>query len=83
MKHNIKVEKTATYYSSGNIKTAKTIWFVLHGYGMLAEYFIKKFDSIVNNDNCVIAPEGLSKFYTKGFYGRVGASWMTKENRET
>jgi predicted esterase len=82
MKHSIKVNKTATYHSSGNIKSAKTIWFVLHGYGMLSNYFIKKFDAVINDTNCVIAPEGLSKFYTKGFYGRVGATWMTKENRE-
>jgi len=82
MKHSIKVHKTATYHSSGDIKTAKTIWFVLHGYGMLSKYFIKKFEPIVNDTNCVIAPEGLSKFYTEGFYGRVGATWMTKEDRE-
>lgn len=82
IKHNISVQKTAVYYSSGNIKTAKTIWFVLHGYGMLAKYFIKKFETITNNEVAVIAPEGLSKFYTQGFYGRVGASWMTKEDRE-
>jgi predicted esterase len=82
MKHSIKVDKTATYHSSGDIKSAKTIWFVLHGYGMLSKYFIKKFDAVINDTNCVIAPEGLSKFYTKGFHGRVGATWMTKENRE-
>ena len=81
-KHHITINKTATYYTLGNIKTAKTIWFVLHGYGMLAEFFIKKFEPIVDDNNCIIAPEGLSKFYTKGFYGRVGAGWMTKEDRE-
>ena len=82
-KQHIVVNKTATYHILGNPKTAKTIWFVLHGYGMLAEFFIKKFEPILNDDTCVIAPEGLSKFYTKGFYGRVGATWMTKEDRET
>ena len=82
MKHNIKVDKTAVYHSLGNVKTAKTIWFVLHGYGMLAKYFVKKFDPIANNTNCIIAPEGLSKFYVSGFDGRVGAAWMTKEGRE-
>lgn len=81
-KHNLKVEKTATYYTLGNVKTAKTIWFVLHGYGMLAKYFIKKFEPILNEETCIIAPDGLSKFYTQGFYGRVGATWMTKEDRE-
>ena len=82
MKHKIKTTKTAIYHSEGDLKTAKTIWFVLHGYGMLAKYFIKKFEPIVNDSTCVIAPEGLSKFYTKGFYGKVGATWMTKEDRE-
>lgn len=82
MKHKIKVNKTAVYHSEGNIKTAKTIWIVLHGYGMLAEYFIRKFHPILNDDSCIIAPEGLSKFYSKGFNGRVGATWMTKKDRE-
>lgn len=81
-KHSITVNKTATYHVLGNVKEAKTIWFVLHGYGMLAEFFIKKFEAIINNEVAVIAPEGLSKFYTKGFYGRVGATWMTKQDRE-
>jgi len=31
----------------------------------------------------VIAPEGLHRFYVEGYSGRVGASWMTKEDRES
>ena len=81
-KHNITVNKTATYYTLGDIKTANTIWFVLHGYGMLAKYFIKKFNSILTDNIAIIAPEGLSRFYIEGFYGRTGAAWMTKEDRE-
>jgi len=77
----IKINKTATYYTEGDIKTAQTIWVVLHGYGMLAAYFIRKFQPIINDSTYVIAPEGLSKFYSKGFYGRVGATWMTKQDR--
>ncbi len=80
-KKSIEIKKTASYCVSGNVKTAKKIWFVLHGYGMLAEYFIKKFDGIIDDETCVIAPEGLSKFYTQGFNGRVGATWMTKQDR--
>ncbi|MBV6484675.1 MAG: hypothetical protein KFKLKKLM_01185 [Flavobacteriales bacterium] len=80
-KHNITVSKTANYYTLGNVKTAKTIWFVLHGYGYLAEFFIKKFEPILNNETCVIAPEALSRFYLNGFSGRIGASWMTKHQR--
>jgi len=81
-KQHIVVNKTATYHTLGDVNNAKTIWFVLHGYGMLAEFFIKKFEPILNDETCIIAPEGLSKFYTQGFYGRVGATWMTKEDRE-
>lgn len=81
-KHNIPVTKTATYYSLGDIASAKTIWFVLHGYGYSAKHFITKFEPILNNNIAVIAPEGLSKFYLGGVEGRVGASWMTKEDRE-
>ncbi|MEQ9023276.1 MAG: hypothetical protein RLN82_11040, partial [Pseudomonadales bacterium] len=33
--------------------------------------------------NFIIAPQGLSKYYLEGVYGRVGASWMTKEDRLT
>ncbi len=82
MQHKIKINKTATYYTEGDLKTAKTIWFVLHGYGMLSKYFIKKFSPIINDSTCIVAPDGLSKFYTNGFHGRIGASWMTKEDRE-
>jgi predicted esterase len=81
MQHKIQVSKTAIYHTKGNIKTAKTIWIVLHGYGMLAEFFIEKFLPILNDNTCIIAPEGLSKFYSKGFHGRVGATWMTKKDR--
>ncbi|MCB9335984.1 MAG: dienelactone hydrolase family protein [Flavobacteriales bacterium] len=80
--HNISVKRTATYSTIGAINTAQTIWFVLHGYGMLAKYFIKKFEPIANDKTLIVAPDGLSKFYTQGFYGRVGATWMTKEDRE-
>ncbi len=81
-KHNLVVQKTATYYSLGNIKIAKTIWLVFHGYGYLAKNFIEKFRPILTKNTLVVAPEALSKFYVKGVDGSIGASWMTKENRE-
>ena len=77
----IKVSKTARYFISGNSKTPKRIWFVLHGYGQSAAYFAQNFKKIASQEDCIIAPEGLSRFYTDGVSGRVGASWMTKEDR--
>jgi predicted esterase len=55
---------------------------VLHGYGQLSQFFIQKFKALSEQDICVIAPEGLSRFYLAGNSGRVGATWMTRENRQ-
>jgi predicted esterase len=75
--------KTARYYTLG-LKDygIKTIWFVLHGYGQLAEEFVRSFQDIVDEKTLVVAPEALNRFYTNGFSGKAGASWMTKEDRE-
>lgn len=59
----------------------RQIWFVCHGYGQRAEFFIRKFKILDNEQHFIIAPEGLSRFYLQGFSGRVGATWMTKEKR--
>lgn len=74
----------ASYYTLNEL-TEKTerVWVVFHGYGQLAEFFIKKFQSLDPEKNFIIAPQGLSKYYLEGVYGRVGASWMTKEDRLT
>lgn len=79
----------ARYYKLGEISTAtKNIWFVIHGYGQLAQYFLKKFAPLENSETCIIAPEGLSRFYLEDVTKRnqsgnnkVGATWMTRENR--
>jgi len=81
-KQEIRIEKSAHYYSLGEInKQTKEIWLVCHGYGQLARFFIEKFQVIQCDGRYIVAPEGLNKFYLKGYTGRVGASWMTKENR--
>lgn len=81
----------ARYYQAGNLdKNTKQVWFVLHGYGYLARYFLKKFELLEQHNICVIAPEGLSRFYLEPVEkraitgnNRVGATWMTSENRLT
>jgi predicted esterase len=72
----------ARYYKLGEITSdTKHCWFVLHGQGQLAEFFIQKFKLLENPGTCIIAPEGLSRYYLHGINGRVGSTWMTKENR--
>jgi len=81
--NQISVKKTARYYSIGKFKNdVKKIWFVFHGYGQLAKDFIKNFESISDNKTLIIAPEAFNKFYVRGFNGKIGSTWMTKEDRE-
>jgi len=63
--------------------TILKVWIVLHGYGQLATYFVRKFEAINDGNTLIVAPEGMNRFYLNGFSGRVGATWMTKEDRLT
>ena len=80
--HSITVTRTARYFTLGEMnERTKRVWFVLHGYGQLAEYFIRKFDKMQDDETFVVAPEALSRFYLDHESGRIGASWMTREDR--
>tara|TARA_B100000989_G_scaffold96405_1_gene70183 strand:+ start:30 stop:683 length:654 start_codon:yes stop_codon:yes gene_type:complete len=84
IKKTIDVEKKARYFQIGSAHDkVSTVWIVLHGYGMLSEFFIQKFEQIKDTNTLIIAPEALNRFYIDTNYGRVGASWMTKEERQT
>ena len=83
MKKQISISKTGKYSQIGKCsRKINNVWIVLHGYGMLSEYFIKKFNCIINDKTLVIAPEAPNRFYLGNNYSRVGASWMTKLDRE-
>lgn len=71
----------ARYAQLGNSENPTEHWYVLHGYKQLAPHFINKFKSIQTEFRHITAPEGLNRFYLEGYSGRVGASWMTKEDR--
>lgn len=85
VEHHISVPRTARYQQLGEIlPTTKQLWLVLHGYGQLAEYFIRYFATLHAADpagTVIVAPEALSRFYLTGTSGRVGASWMTRADR--
>lgn len=59
------------------------MWFVLHGYGQLAARFLRHFAPLDDGTRLIVAPEGLSRFYLTEDPAerRVGATWMTKEDR--
>ncbi|MGB1318610.1 MAG: alpha/beta hydrolase [Flavobacteriales bacterium] len=84
VKSTIKTTRTARYFTLNSVQPkTENIWIVFHGYGQLAEYFIKHFENLDSEKNFIVAVEGLSRFYVDGLTGRVGASWMTKDDRET
>lgn len=87
--HELTFTCKGRYYKAGDLNAhTRQLWFVLHGYGQLAQYFIRKFNVLSQHGICVIAPEGLSRFYLEDVSSRmqsgnnrVGATWMTRENR--
>lgn len=82
--HHFSVTRTARYYQQGELSAStRQLWLVCHGYGSLATYFIRHFAFLAEADphTVVVAPEGLSRFYLQGTSGRVGASWMTSDDR--
>ncbi len=82
--HQLEVSIKASYYTLNELtEETRRVWLAFHGQGQLAYYFAKKFEGLDPKKNFIIVPQGLSKYYLKGFSGRVGASWMTKEDRLT
>jgi predicted esterase len=88
--HAIVVPRTARYYTLGPTHGfPRELWFVCHGYGQLANRFIRQFAPLDDGTRLVVAPEGLSRFYLDPIpvrrhdaSPRVGATWMTREDRD-
>ena len=86
--HHLTTARTARYFTVGApVAETRTVWFVLHGYAQLASRFLRHFDEAIPAGTLVVAPEGLSRFYLempradRGHMARVGAAWMTREDR--
>src|SRR6266513_4988549 len=81
--HVLSTSRTARYFTLGHPTDATELWFVCHGYGQLASRFLERFRALESPRRCIVAPEGLSRFYLTEHptERRVGASWMTREDR--
>ncbi|MES2555221.1 MAG: hypothetical protein V4604_03670 [Bacteroidota bacterium] len=79
----ISVERSMRYSLRAAAEETETLVYVLHGYGQLASYFLRKLETVLPDSVTFVAPEGMHRFYLQGNSGRVGASWMTKEARES
>ena len=78
----IPVERSFRYAFREATNQTETLVYILHGYGQLAAYFIRKVEQLLPETVTFVVPEGMHRFYLNGNSGRVGASWMTKEARE-
>jgi len=88
--HHLRVQRTARYYTLGGSNVApRTIWFVIHGYGQLAGDFVRYFGDLANDETLIVAPEAMNRFYlvspdkAPARDRPVGATWMTREDRDS
>lgn len=87
---HIEVPRSARYAAlGGSGPQVRELWVVLHGYRQLAPRFVRRFGGLAGPARLIAAPEALNRFYlgdTPGRHGpesRVGATWMTREDRLT
>ena len=86
--HHLRVTRTARYVTLGRPHAGlREVWFVCHGHGQLAARFIRHFAPLADPARLIVAPEALSRFYLDPVSSgpaadrRVGATWMTREDR--
>ena len=87
--HHLTVPRTARYYTLGDAGAhVSEVWMVCHGYGQLAQPFLASFERVASPTRLIVAPEALSRFYLDRSAlpndqpPRVGATWMTREDRD-
>lgn len=85
---HIVVQKTARYYVVGApTELVRDVWIVCHGFSQLARAFVAPFRVFWDDSRYILAPEALSRFYldTSPSHSKstdVGATWMTREDRD-
>jgi predicted esterase len=65
----------------------RDVWVVCHGYGQLAASLAEPLQAFVDSPRLIVLPEGLSRFYASPTVPHtketpVGATWMTREDRD-
>jgi predicted esterase len=87
---SIEVRRTALVASlgpePGPASTARELWYILHGQAMRAVAFLDTARALDDGSRLLIAPEALSRHYIGEVAARdagVGATWMTREERDS
>jgi acetyl esterase/lipase len=79
--HHLPVTRTARYLTLGPTEgPLDDVWFLFHGYGQLASEFLGQARTLARERRLLVVPEALSRFYLED-HQKVGASWMTREDR--
>jgi acetyl esterase/lipase len=79
--HHLQVSRTARYLTLGRTEgPLDDVWLLLHGYGQLASEFLGQARALARDRRLLVVPEALSRFYHED-HERIGASWMTREDR--
>jgi predicted esterase len=88
IEHHLSVTRTARYCTlGGDAPSVDDVWVVCHGFGQLARDFAEEFRDVARPGRLIVAPEALNRFYLNreggraGASARVGATWMTREDR--
>lgn len=81
---HLTIERRIRYATLGPAaEAAAEVWFALHGYGQLAPRFARYLSVLDDGARLIVAPEGLHRYYVDHAARKVGASWMTSEDRLT
>lgn len=80
---HLAIRRHARYALLGTTGAPSQLWFGLHGYGHTAPRFARYLEVLDDGSRLVVAPEGLHRYYLDHEARKVGASWMTSEDRLT
>lgn len=80
--YRLVVPKTARVVTLGLVPPLAEAWVVLHGFSQLASRFIRWFAPAARPGRAIVAPEALNRYYVSHEPRKVGATWMTAEDRE-
>lgn len=84
---HLEVSRSARFAWLGRPTSAvRDVWVVCHGHRQLAGRFLRRFLPLRSDARLLVAPEALNRFYlaqagSHGRESRVGATWMTREDR--
>lgn len=80
---HLAIRRHARYALLGRREAPSQLWFGLHGYGHTAPRFARYLEALDDGTRLIVAPEGLHRHYLDHDARKVGASWMTSEDRLT